>query len=87
MRPQISPIPDVVVNEGEDATLTCTASGVPTPNVEWIKEGVAFSNQKVSSSIGTQCVRSVCLLFSVGFYLYIFMLCKRFFLFSLIIFL
>ena len=47
VRPQISPIPDVVVNEGEAAMLTCTASGVPTPTVEWIKEGLAFSNQEV----------------------------------------
>ena len=47
MRPQIAPIPDVVVNEGESATLTCTASGVPTPDVEWIKEGEEYNHQKV----------------------------------------
>ena len=47
VRSQILPIPDVVVNEGENATLTCIASGVPAPTVEWKKEGVAYSNQKV----------------------------------------
>ena len=47
MWPQIKPIPDVVAYEGENTTLTCTASGVPTPDVKWISEGKEFFDEQV----------------------------------------
>ena len=47
MSPQIKPIPDVVAYEGENTTLTCTASGVPTPDVKWISEGKEFLDEQV----------------------------------------
>lgn len=47
MPPQIKPIPDVVAYEGENTTLTCTASGVPTPDVKWISEGKEFFDEQV----------------------------------------
>lgn len=29
---------DVIVNEGEDATLVCRASGHPEPQILWLRE-------------------------------------------------
>lgn len=43
----MKPIPDVVAYEGENTTLTCTASGVPTPDVKWISEGKEFFDEQV----------------------------------------
>lgn len=37
--PKISAPSDVTVNVGENFTLTCTASGLPTPTVKWQKDG------------------------------------------------
>ncbi|XP_022805350.1 hemicentin-1-like [Stylophora pistillata] len=48
VRPQINPIPDVVAHEGKSVTLTCTASGVPIPDVKWISEGKDFFDEQRS---------------------------------------
>ncbi|XP_068733514.1 neural cell adhesion molecule 1-like isoform X12 [Montipora capricornis] len=37
--PKIDPIPDILVNEGEDVTLECKASGSPLLVVEWYRHG------------------------------------------------
>ena len=45
--PQIVPISDVVLKEGDSTRLECNATGVPAPDVVWIKEGKEFAGQEV----------------------------------------
>lgn len=40
---------DMTVDEGQNVTLTCTATGLPEPNVEWRREG-----RKPLMSIGSE---------------------------------
>lgn len=56
---------DMVVDEGQNVTLTCTAVGLPEPTIEWRREG-----RKPLMSIGSE--ESLCIIcfkfFSVYFY-------------------
>ena len=45
IRPTIEVHPvDTIGELYQSASLTCTASGNPTPNIVWYKDGVAISN-------------------------------------------
>jgi len=41
--PMIHPIQDKTITEGDSVTLTCNASGIPSPIVSWIKVGSDMS--------------------------------------------
>jgi hemicentin len=52
--PGVSLVPSsdtVVMVEGEFFTLNCTATGCPTPNVTWTKNGVTASLQSGSTYV------------------------------------
>ena len=46
--PTISPIPDKTVNETDNLTLPCVATGVPSPFVSWVK---VSSGQRTNGSL------------------------------------
>ena len=39
---------DIVARVGEDLTLVCVATGIPTPAVNWKRNGQTYSPQTVS---------------------------------------
>ena len=46
--PEIQPVNDITVDEGDSAVLNCSASGFPVPNVVWIKNDREYPGQMVS---------------------------------------
>ena len=38
------------VNETDPVTFTCSATGIPPPEITWIRNGVPFSNTRVTLS-------------------------------------
>ena len=49
--PEIQPVNDITVDEGDSAVLNCSASGFPVPNVVWIKNDREYPGQMVSPYI------------------------------------
>ena len=67
MRSSIQPIQNQTVIEDDNVTLTCTASGIPSPTVSWIKVGsgarfnrseLVFTNIKRSEAGEYRCEAS-----------------------------
>ena len=38
------------VNEADPVTFTCSATGIPPPEITWMRNGVPFSNTRVTLS-------------------------------------
>ena len=38
------------VNETDSVTFTCSATGIPPPEITWMRSGVVFSNTRVTVS-------------------------------------
>lgn len=55
--PTLSPMRDVIVNEGSAAQFRTQVSGSPSPTVQWFREGIlipATPDFKVSLNIGLE---------------------------------
>ena len=46
----ISPPPIKTINEGQDLTIDCAASGTPTPNITWVQ---LLNNNIINKGVGS----------------------------------